>query len=281
MDQFLSPKTTFGNELRFTPYAYGKLIWMRDRGPTEVAGYCTTGTDDPLLVTDLRLIKQKCNPIYFELDPDDTVEDVERTLDMGLSPWATHNLLFHSHPGNSPHPSGNDEENFKKAFAHPNWAIMLIIARDGSTYCRLKINTAPGVEKLLKVMVDWSVPFEASNTKAWEEEYKDKVVVEKYDTVPINSTTNNTEFMTPSMEDPLWKDLLCEDIECYWNSDGNALHWDEADEVWYAYNPTADEWWIEDEDLLEVIPNPNEPLIVQIKAWATKYADERVLAIDA
>ncbi|MCK5605030.1 Mov34/MPN/PAD-1 family protein, partial [Candidatus Pacearchaeota archaeon] len=201
MDQFMSPKTTFGDELRFAPDAYAKLIWMRDRGPTEVAGYCTTATEDPLLVTDLRLIKQKCNDVHFELDPDDTVEDVERTLDMGLSPWATHNILCHSHPGNSPKPSGNDEDNFQKAFSRPNWAIMLIIAKNGSTYCRLKMNTAPGVEKLLKVTVDWSVPFGASDTKAWEEEYKAKVVVEEFDIVSHKIAVD---------EEPLWANPLQE-----------------------------------------------------------------------
>jgi proteasome lid subunit RPN8/RPN11 len=276
MEEFTKPKVTFGDTLRFTAYAYSKLLCMRDLGPTEVAGYGITATKDPLLVTDFVLVKQKCNPIHFELDPEDNAEHTERMMDIGVPPWACMNLLIHSHPGNSPHPSANDEENFKEAFSHPNWAIMLIIAKDGSTYCRLKMNTAPGVEKLLKVTVDWSVPFGSSNAKAWEEEYNTKVVVEEFQII----TKTMSPSVTQDMEDPLWKDLLCKDIECYWNSDGNASHWDEEEAVWYVYNPTADEWWTEDEDLLEVIPNPNEPLIEQIKAWATKYANERELVMD-
>jgi proteasome lid subunit RPN8/RPN11 len=130
---------TFGKEIKFTPYAYAKLIWMRDRGTTEVAGYATTGTNDPLLITDLRLIKQECTMVTFDLDPDDIVEDAERTLDMGLMPWQTHNILWHTHPGNSPNPSQPDEDNFVSAFSHPDWAIMFIVAEDGSTYCRLKM----------------------------------------------------------------------------------------------------------------------------------------------
>ena len=173
--EFIKPKLTFGKELRFSPYAWAKLIYLRDIGDTEVAGYATTATDDPLLITDFRLIKQECTIATFDLDTNDIAEDAERTLDMGLSPWQTHNILCHTHPSANTDPSGVDEENFEKAFSHPNWAIMLIVGKDGSTYCRLKMNTGPGTISLLDVVIEYGVQFSGSNPTKWEKEYKAKV----------------------------------------------------------------------------------------------------------
>ncbi len=174
-EEFMKPKLTFAKELRITPYAWAKLVWLRDRGNTEVAGYATTATDDPLLITDLRLIKQKCTIVTFDLDPNDIAEDVEHTLDAGLMPWMTHNILWHTHPSNNTDPSSVDEKNFEKAFSHPNWAIMLIVGQDGSAYCRLKMNTGPGTVSLLDVVIEYGVEFGGSNPEEWEKEYKAKV----------------------------------------------------------------------------------------------------------
>ena len=173
--EFCNPRLTFEKQLRLTPYAWAKLMWMRDKGDTEVAGYCVTGTSDPLLVTDFVLIKQECTIMTFDLDSEDIVEYTDRMMDEGLAPWQCMNILAHTHPGNSTDPSGVDEENFEKAFSHPNWAIMLIVGMDGSAYCRLKMNTGPGTISLLDVVIEYGVQFSGSNPEEWEKEYKAKV----------------------------------------------------------------------------------------------------------
>lgn len=173
--EFCKPRLTFGQELKLTPYAWAKLLWMRDKGGTEVAGYCVTGTNNPLLITDFVLIKQECTIVTFDLDSDDSVEYVERMMDEGLAPWQCMNILAHTHPGDSTDPSSVDEENFEKAFSHPNWAIMLIVGQDGSTYCRLKMNTGPGTLSLLDVVIDYGVTFKGADPEAWGKEYEEKV----------------------------------------------------------------------------------------------------------
>ena len=40
--------------LRFTPYAWAKLLYLRDRGDSEVGGFGITSRDDLLLVKDVR-----------------------------------------------------------------------------------------------------------------------------------------------------------------------------------------------------------------------------------
>lgn len=206
-EEFMKPKPSYSDTLRISPFAFAKMVFWRDCGNTEVAAYATTETNDPLLITDFRLIKQQCSSVTFDLDIKDLAEDVERTLDDGLCPWMTHNILCHSHPGNSPDPSGTDETNFAKAFSHPDWAVMLIIAKNNSMYCRLKLNTGPGVEKLLKVQVDFSQDFMASDRTKWKTEYELKV------TKQVFQTTGQF----PKLDDPLW--------------------WDKNDEKWVGFHP--------------------------------------------
>lgn len=304
MEEFIKPQTTFGEIIRFTPYAYSKLIWMRDRGNTEVAGYCVTETKDPLLITDFCLIKQKCTAVTFDLDPNDIVDYMERMMDRGLPPWACVNILAHSHPGNSPNPSGVDEDNFKKAFSHPDWAIMLIIAQDDSMYCRLRLNVGPGVEKLLKVEVDFNQDFPASNHFEWDKEYKDKVSKE----TPIFRMTgkeSNSEYDDIFGRQTWWddenskwvdfdkaqkaeidkmagekdQDFDSVDIDCHWSSNGDVEYWSETEEDWYVYDPIQKKWYILD-DNLNILDVDKPPTGAQaVVEWANEYAYERQLVL--
>lgn len=292
-ESFMKPDVTFGETLRITAYAYAKLLWMRDRGNTEVAAFATTATKDPLLVTDFRLIKQKCTNVTFDLDTDDLVEDVEKTLDEGLSPWMTHNILCHTHPGNCPNPSLTDEENFKQAFSHPNWAIMLIIAQDGSTYCRLKINTAPGVEKLLRVQIDFTQEFTASDHTAWEKEYKEKVKEVKF-----RMTGKEIGLSANALDEPLWnqRDDFSKPIErqqetvencaadfyCYFDDDGNVSYYDDEDNLYFVYDPASRQWFEESciNDDLEKIDKPRTPWADKVMDWAIKHDQEHQLIVE-
>ncbi len=304
------PKMTFADTLRFTAYAYAKLLYMRDRGPTEVAGYATTSTDDPLLVTDIRLIQQKCTSVDFDFDTNDMIEDVEQTLDDGLCPWMTHNILCHSHPGNDPSPSPTDEKNFQKAFSHPHWSIMFIIAKNNTAYCRLKINIGPGVEKQLKVEVDFSQEFQASDHLKWDKEYKDKVMKKVFrmtgkEGIKADSATNfpDDDNLCYNEQEDRWQafheaqqaelDRNSEtaieiddeiDFDCHWDSDGNVLYWDDYKSMWYLYNPDG-RWFKENlgpeermGNVIEIVA-PTEPWATQVMAWAKRHADERLLAM--
>ena len=61
--------------LRFTPYAWAKLLFLRDHGPTEVGGFAITEPDDPTFVQDIRLVKQQCTAVTVAFD-DDAVQEV-------------------------------------------------------------------------------------------------------------------------------------------------------------------------------------------------------------
>lgn len=317
--EIVNPKTTFQDELRFTPYAWAKMLWMRDRGDTEVAGYGVTGTDDPLLVTDFRLIKSDCTSVSFDMDPDDGAEFMETMLDAGLMPWQYSNVLIHTHPGNSPTPSNTDEKNFVKAFSHPNWAVMFIIAEGGAAYCRLKVNVGPGVVKEIKVAVDWKHPFGGTDTQAWKKEYEEKVVEFKFHMTGTEGAASHgdgcfPEANHPDLNYPLWYDDAedrwigfshaqkagldrkvteaievghpVDEIDCYWDANGDVAYWDEDNGVWFYYDPIKETWHSEnpewnggDDEVIQVVP-PNEHWVTQVVLWANKYADERGLAVE-
>jgi len=285
----VKPQTTFGDTLKFSPYVFAKLIWMRDRGNTEVAGYGITETEDPLLVTDFKLIKQVCTVASFDFDPEDGAEFMEQMADTGLMPWQYSNLLLHSHPGNSPNPSTTDETNFVKSFSHPHWAIMFIIADGGDIYCRLKANVGPGIVRELKISVDWSVPFLGSDVEKWKEEYEAKVSKKTFRMTGKEGVASKSDTDFTVYDDPMWKDehidWAAKQIEelddklrpnkfdernCCWDSDGCVEYFID-DDWWYQYDPISHKWC---EEGIE-IGIPHKPFVSGVIAWADKHLHER------
>jgi len=202
LKEFLKPKRNMSGVLRFTPYAYAKIIYMRDSGETEIGGYGITETDDPLLVTDFKLVKQECTSISVDLDTDDSLRFIEDMVDRGLAPWQCQNIWIHTHPGNSPTPSGADEENFIDNFSLPNCAIFYILAKEGKDYTRMRFNVAPGIDVDISSKVDYSIPFEGSNEDEWKKEYEDKVMKKAFvSTFSKDDKKSITEFLRESHMD--------------------------------------------------------------------------------
>lgn len=300
IQEFTKPQVTYSDILRFTPYAWSKLLYMQNSGKTEVAGYCVTETDDPLLVTDFILIKQECTSVTFELDETDMAEYQENMLDRGLAVWQFSRILAHTHPpGCSPSPSGVDEDNFKKIFNAPDWAIMFIIADDGSVYCRLKINTSPGVEKLLKVIVDYRQQFIGSDYEQWKNEYKTKVHRQKFVMTGKEGMISNGLNAFQDRDSNLWyneeednwinvqkpaenyqvDDKTCDDIECFWDTTGCVVYWDDDTDSWFTYDPGLNKWYKEDCDeddiSIEYIDPPNQLWVRKVIEWSKKYKSEK------
>jgi len=240
--QYAEPARTFGTTLRFSPYAWAKLMFMQKRGKTEVAGCGITETSDPLFVTDFVLIGQESSAVTFDLDTDDLADHLDRMLDAGLVPWQVANILIHTHPGNSPKPSETDEDNFVDAFSSPDWAIMMIVAENGETYCRLKLNTGPGVTKILKVEVDWSQPFSGSSHPEWAREYDEKV--REYD------WTRDTKGWDGFQIEP----------------DGSVSVWDDKQGLWYWYDHIERKWYVEDGSQFKEVKEPDP-------SWTKKATD--------
>lgn len=179
MTEYLNAKPCKFN-LRFSPYAWAKLLHFRDAGDTEVGMYGITSTEDPMLIIDVKLVKQECTGATVELDTEDSAAFVERMLDEGLAPWQCQNIWIHTHPGNCPEPSGTDEDNFKKNFSHPNWAIFFILANGGQTWCEAQFNVGPTCRVVVEHSIIYGGHFQGTDKKAWQAEYEKNVTKQKW-----------------------------------------------------------------------------------------------------
>ena len=162
-------------KLKFTPYAWAKLRFLRDVGDTEVGGFGISHAEDPLLVEDFQLIQQTCTPVTVEFDDLAVADFFEEQVDEGRRPEEFARIWVHTHPGSSPLPSGTDEETFDRCFGTPDWSVMFILAKHGATYARLRFNVGPQTTKRLGIAVDYRTEFPGADHDGWLNEYMDAV----------------------------------------------------------------------------------------------------------
>ena len=157
--------------LRFSPTAWAKLVFLRDITDNEVGGFGITEADDLLFVTDFALVKQKVTAISVSFDDEAVANFFEDQVDAGRKPEQFARIWLHTHPGNSPQPSCTDESTFQRVFGSCDWSIMTIVAQDGSTFARLRFNAGPGGEVKIPVCVDYNCEFDASDFEVWQQQY--------------------------------------------------------------------------------------------------------------
>ena len=161
--------------LRFSPYAWAKLLFLRDCGDTEVGGFGISAENDLLLIEDVRLIGQHTTLVSVQFDDEAVADYFDEQVDAGLSAERCFRLWLHTHPGDSAEPSSVDEETFERVFGRCDWAVMAILACGGETYARLRFNAGPGGQIEIPVRIDYARPFPAADPKAWQHEYDECV----------------------------------------------------------------------------------------------------------
>ena len=167
--------------LRFSPTAWAKLLFFRDRGETEIGGFGISDADDLLFVHDFLTVKQEVTAASVSFDDNAVADFFEDQVDAGRKPEQFGRIWLHSHPGNSPKPSNTDEETFRRVFGKCQWAVMFIVAQGGKSYARLRFGVGPGGQIVIPVEVDYSQPFGPSDQDAWESEHKANVKAGKWD----------------------------------------------------------------------------------------------------
>jgi len=161
--------------LRFSPTAWAKLLFFRDAGQTEIGGFGIASPDDLLYIEDFVTVRQEVTSVSVAFDDTAVADFFETQVDLGRKPEQFARTWIHTHPGSYPNPSGTDEETFQRIFGKCDWSLMVIVARDGATYARIRFNAGPGGQALLPVAIDYSQPFPAAEPQAWLEEYKANV----------------------------------------------------------------------------------------------------------
>ena len=164
--------------IRFTPYAWAKLLYLRDAGDTEIGGFAVTSPDDLLMVEDVRLVRQRCTAVTVAFDDSSVADYFDEQVDADLKPEQFGRIWLHTHPGDSAEPSTVDEETFDRCFGNSDWSVMFILAQDGATYARLRFNVGPTTTRTMKVEIDYSMPFAAADGEAWQAEYDSNVMTQ-------------------------------------------------------------------------------------------------------
>jgi proteasome lid subunit RPN8/RPN11 len=165
--------------LRFSPVAWAKLLYFRDKADTEVGGFGIAEPGDLLYVSEFAAVKQRVTSISVSFDDNSVADFFDSQVDAGRKPEQFARIWLHSHPGDLAEPSLTDEETFERVFGNCQWAVMFIVDRDGGTYARLDFNVGPGGQVLIPVEVDYSRDFGPSDRQLWEAEYKANVTVDK------------------------------------------------------------------------------------------------------
>jgi hypothetical protein len=157
--------------LRFSPTAWAKLLFLRDEGETEIGGFGISAREDLLLVEDVVLVAQECTWSHVAFNDESVADFFDRQVEAGRRPEEFGRIWVHTHPGDSPEPSGTDEESFARVFGRADWALMFILARGGQTYARLRYNSGPGVDVKLPAEVEFCRTFAGSDFDRWRDEY--------------------------------------------------------------------------------------------------------------
>src|SRR5690242_9068325 len=98
--------------LRFTPWSWSKLVYLRDLGETEIGGFGITAPADPLLVEDVRLVRQRCTPVTVAFEDAAVADYFDEQVDAGFPPERFSRIWLHTHPADSALPSFVDEATF-------------------------------------------------------------------------------------------------------------------------------------------------------------------------
>lgn len=157
--------------LRFSPTAWAKLVYFRDKSDNEIGGFGITDADDLLFVREFITVKQEVTCVSVKFDDSAVADFFDAQVDLGRKPEQFARIWLHSHPGDSPEPSAIDEETFGRVFGHCQWAVLFVVAQDNKTYARLRFNVGPGGQVLIPTAIDYGHDFGPSNHELWDAEY--------------------------------------------------------------------------------------------------------------
>lgn len=182
--------------LVLTPYAFSKMVFFMRQSPNECGSMgIALNPDNPLLINDFCFVKQDVSIGSVKFDDDSIAEFQERMDDNGIQPFQCMRVWQHCHPGDCPQPSMTDEATFKNKFGSSNFAVMLIIARNLSMYCRMRISSKnmPTISIEIPVVIDYAMgagdgsdiwTLDKKTKDAWKQEFSTNIHKEDFGNRP-------------------------------------------------------------------------------------------------
>ena len=161
--------------LRFSPTAWAKLLYFRDKSENEIGGFGISDPEDLLFVREFVTVKQEVDLVSVKFDDSAVADFFDNQVDLGRKPEQFARIWLHSHPGSSPAPSVIDEDTFDRVFGRCQWAVLFVVAQDNRTYAKLRFNVGPGGHVLIPTEIDYSEDFGPSDHEQWDTEYATNV----------------------------------------------------------------------------------------------------------
>jgi proteasome lid subunit RPN8/RPN11 len=161
--------------LRFSPTAWAKLLYFRDKSDNEVGGFGITDPKDLLFVKEFVTVKQEVSCVSVRFDDAAVADFFDAQVDLGRKPEEFARVWLHTHPGDSPEPSAVDETTFERVFGNCQWAVLFVVAQDNQSYARLRFNVGPGGDVLIPMEIDYGRDFGPSSHELWDAEYSANV----------------------------------------------------------------------------------------------------------
>ena len=162
-------------QLRFSPYAWAKMRYFRDKGNTEISGFGIAEGPDLLHIDDFITIKQDASAAHFEFDDSAVSDFLTDQVEKGLQPRQCMRVWIHTHPSDDSTPSCVDNRIFRDKFGSCDWAILCIMGTEDSLYARMRFNVGPKGDLRLKHLIDLSPPFKGVDLAAWDKEFEENI----------------------------------------------------------------------------------------------------------
>src|SRR5690606_21586392 len=161
----------------FTKYAWNKLLYLRDKGSTEIGGWgLCKDPNDPLLIHDIIVPKQTCSYAAVEFDDVDLDEVwLDLAIEQEMHSYQYSAIWIHTHPGISAHPSQTDEKTFSDIKHCDLFFAMLIVAKDSTYTCRIKMGTTSTLFDTTVVLVNEDAEDYSIYHDEWDKLYDDNI----------------------------------------------------------------------------------------------------------
>ncbi len=173
-------------KLTFSPYAWAKMLFMRDKTKNEVGAFAIATPGNLLDIIDVVIVKQTVGCASVAFDDEGVADFFDAQVLLDRKPTEFARIWVHTHPGAGPQPSMTDYETFNRVFGVTDWAAMFILDQSGGTSCELRFNVGPKASMDIPVGINYTRSFPGTDFDAWEKEYAANVNTRKveYATFP-------------------------------------------------------------------------------------------------
>lgn len=241
--------------LRFTRYAWGKLVYVNELSTTEISGFCIASAKDLLLVEDIAFLQQVNTGASTLLNDEAVADHFDDQVDAGRKPNQFARIWLHTHPGAHfgkntqrirkivgnddfliPSPSGVDEATISRVFGDCDWAVMFIYGGGATGYARLVLKKPVDGQIVMPVeMQRKGKDPTKKDFKKWKQEFEKNITEKKWNlpVVNVRVITNHYLQLVDLLDTDIDVDEFAQFIESFSETAGDFCQLNEPMRQWW------------------------------------------------